>query len=255
MTNHTLSDVELIAKKQKEITHTKLVQAGLVIVIALLSVALVLVILFARISPPRSTSTIDVITRASSTCEDGEKAEICVPDTITMGEPFVYTTKGEKLVDNFASVELQIVCKVKDGEFVSSIATIPYSHLPNGEFDIRRSTSVPEVSRIQSSDDCVMQSIASYTFYSENNGNEIPFTVKEVGTSNHFKLIVPEDVSVTPTTVIAQVPQPPSTPAPATPQVDNQPDPVPIPEQVQPDPQSCNLQRLPLIGGLLCQVL
>lgn len=255
MNNHTLSDVELIAKKQKEITHTKLVQAGLVIVIALLSVALVLVILFARISPPRSTSTIDVITRVFSTCEDGEKAEICVPDAITMGEPFVYTTKGEKLVDNFASVELEIVCKVKDNEFVSSIATIPYSNSPKGEFDIRRSTSVPEVSRIQSSDDCIMQSIASYTFYNENNGNEIPFTVKEVGTSNHFKLIVPEKKQKVSMAVTPPLKSIAPTPQPATPQIEDTPDPVPDPEQVQPDPQPCVASNIPLLGGLLCRVL
>ena len=256
MSNGTLTDVELIAKKQKEITHTKLVQAVLIIIIALLSIAILLFILFARITPPSSQPTVDVITRVASTCQNGEKADICVPSEVTAGEPFTYTAKGEKLVDNFASIELQITCKIADAEFVSSIATVPYSHLPKGKFDIKRSTSVPIVSRIQSSDDCIMQSIASYTFYSENNGAEIPFVVKEFGTSNHFKLTVPEEeVSVAPAPAIAQVPQAPVASTPATPQVDNQPDPVPIPEQVQPDPQSCTFQRLPLLGGLLCQVL
>lgn len=258
MSNGTLTDVELIAKKQSEITHGKLIQAVLVIIIALLVGTVAMLILFARITPPANSPNLDVINRFVSTCEDGSKAEVCVPTTITAGEPFTYYTAGEKLVDNFAKVELQIICKVEDSEFTSSIATVPYSDIQKGKFEIKRSTSVPIVSRIQSSDDCKLQSITSYTFYSENNGNVIPFIVTEVATSNKFQLVVPEEeVSVAPP-VIVQTPAQPTT-TPATPQVENQPEPVPSPEQVQPDPQptpnTCIASNLPLLGGLLCRVI
>lgn len=107
-----------------------------------------------------------------------------------MGEPFTYETSGKKLVENGADVRLQINCVVNSYDNPYTIGTF-YSDLPKGDFNLKRSTTVPVSSKLQSSKKCKLTSVASYTFYrADRNGNETSFTVSEVGESNEFELVV-----------------------------------------------------------------
>ena len=255
MNNNTLTDVELIAKKQNEITHGKLIQAVLVIIIALLVGTVAMLILFARITPPSPTPEIDVI---SWELYDG-KYGLKVPDTITVGELFSYQARGEKLVSGDPEVRLQTVCMNDGGQVIQTIATFTSVGVPKGKFTVNRKTTVPPSTKNVASDNCELQSVSTFTFYTvDSTGNEQSFEISEVAQSNKFKLVVPEEeketVSViTPTT--PQVTQPITSPQVAAPTPQEAQDPVPQPEQVQPDPQPYIVGRVPLLNSILCRVL
>jgi len=146
-----------------------------------------------RATQPAPSSTIDVLERHPT----AKGYDIDVPEVITAGVPFVYETKGKKLVQNGAEVRLQINCNVNNLEYPYTITTF-YSNVKAGDFTIRR-TATALSPRLQPSKDCTLSSIATYTFYrSDDSGNESSFTVTEVGKSNPFELIVPETIPIEP---------------------------------------------------------
>lgn len=210
-----MNDVQFLAKKNAEITKLKLIQAGLILVIIALAVTISVIAILSRISQPAPEPKVDVIQRA--TFCDG-KYSVHIPEgfkdcdkkpTITAGEPFVYNTTGKKLVANGANVKFQLVCELKGNEQLTSLGEV-YSNIPAGDYNLKRTYTIPINSRIMSSDNCTFQSIATYTFYqADQAGTERSFDVMEVGRSNPFKLVVPEDAEPTATTQSTNnVPQP-----------------------------------------------
>ena len=167
-------------------------RTGLVIMFAMLigSYAILFVIIVNNVYEASQTNTvseIDVIERVKYA--DG--STIKVPEVVTVGDPFVYETKGKKLVQNGADVRLQINCLVDGFDTPYTLGTF-YSDLPKGDFDLKRTTTVAVSSRLQSSDKCKLTSVATYTFYRvDKDGNEVPTTVREIGESNTFRLDVP----------------------------------------------------------------
>lgn len=168
------------------------IRTGLVVMFALLIVSyVVLAVVYVnsiyQATQTNSVSEIDVIQRKAYA--NGKTIE--VPAEVTVGVPFVYKTEGKKLVENGADVRLQINCIVNGFDSPYTLGTF-YSNLPKGEFKLERTTTVPVSSKLSTSDNCTLTSIATYIFYRvDKNGNEVPTTVREVGESNRFKLVVP----------------------------------------------------------------
>lgn len=175
-------------------------RTGLITMFSLLIVSYIILAVFYvdainQATQPSPKSSIDVVRR-----EKIDGYEIKVPDVVTVGEPFVYEVKGEKLIDNGADVRQQINCIVgEDGlDTVYTLGTF-YSNSPKGKFEIKRSTTIAVTSRLQSSKKCVLSSIATYTFYrADNDGNESSFVVNEIATSNPFELRVVEKPATDP---------------------------------------------------------
>lgn len=254
MSNGIATDVELIARKQKEITRARLIQAALLIVIVLLVGVIATLAILSRVSLPAPTPRVDVITN---------NTKLQVPDVITVGEPFTYTSKGTKNYENSADVRLQTRCYINGNEVINSFSTF-YSVIPKGEYQLKRTTSLTPTARTLNSDDCVLQSIATYTFYIIDNGIERSFTVTEFNESNKFRMVVPpEEVSQSsPQSTVAPqatVPTPQAQAPVAIPSPTPEVQPVPTPEVVNPTPPpaSCLLglpvQNVLLLGGLLCR--
>lgn len=253
MSNGVATDVELIARKQKEITRARLIQAALLIIIVLLVGVIATLAILSRVSLPAPEPRVDVISH---------NTKLQVPDTITVGEPFVYTTKGTKNYENSADVRLQTLCIIDGNEVINSFSTF-YSVIPKGDYELKRTTSLTQTARTLNSDNCKLQSIATYTFYLIDNGIERSFTVTEFNESNTFRLIVPpEEVSQStqPTAAPqAAAPTPQSQQSETIPQPEPQVQPVPQPDVVNPTPPpvSCVLglpvNGVPLLGGLLCR--
>lgn len=131
---------------------------------------------------------VDVIKRTKY--QDG--STIKIPTVVTAGMPFVYETKGEKLVQTGGTVLFQITCKTTaDVSQITPLGSI-YSNLPKGKFDIKRSYTIPASTRLTPSEDCRLQTYTTYTFYTtDKNGLDQSFSVAETGESNSFKLVVP----------------------------------------------------------------
>jgi len=170
------------------------VRTGLIVMFSLLMVSYGVLVVFyvnslynATVASPNPP--VDVIVRTPYELGNTIKA----PEIVTAGEPFVYETRGKKLVENGGTVLFQMVCKI-DGktEQIVPLGEV-YSNLPKGDFDIRRTYTIPVSTRQQSSDSCKLQTSTRYTFYTtDRDGSERSFDVTETGESNSFKLVVPE---------------------------------------------------------------
>lgn len=175
------------------------VRTGLVVMFAMLlgSYAVLAVILINTVYQSVTTNTKSEITVVERTkFNDGNTIE--VPKEITVGKPFVYHVSGKKLVQNGADVRLQIDCTVGEYSTSYTLGTF-YSDLPVGKFDLRKQTTIAVSSRLQASDDCYMLSVSTYQFYNvDKDGNEAPTTVREIGKSNRFKLLVPTEPATQP---------------------------------------------------------
>lgn len=239
-----MSDVEILAKKNDEVTRLKLIQSGLIIFILLLLSTLVFILIVARFQEPSPTPQVRVIERELFEGKYGLK----VPDTITVGELFTYEAKGKKLVNNDAEVRLQTVCTVNGAQNIQTISTF-FSNGVRGAFHIKRTTSVPVSTKAVASDDCYLESISSFTFYQvDSNGLSRSFVVTETGKSNKFKLLAPqEEVSTT-----QSIPQPPVASAPIVPQISRPAEPVQnVPVEQPNQPEKGLLKRIPVVNGLL----
>ncbi len=176
------------------------IRTGLIAMFALLlgSYVVLGVILVNTVYQSTQTNTvseIDVIERKAYA--DG--STIQVPEVVRVGEPFVYKTEGKKLVENGADVRLQINCKVNGLDQPYTLGTF-YSNLPKGDFKLERVTTVAPTSRLVTSDECRLTSIATYIFYRvDTDGNEVPTTVREIGESNTFRLEVVTEPATQPT--------------------------------------------------------
>lgn len=240
-----MSDVDILTKKNSEVTKLKMIRAVLILAVIVLLGFIAAVAFIVQVSPPSPTPRIDVIT---------DSTPIKVPEVITVGEPFTYQTSGVKHYENSGEVRLQTVCKVNGNEVINSFSTF-YSNLHKGEYNLSRTTSMTKTARTVNSDNCTLQSIASYTFYLVDNGVERNFTVTEFNESNKFKQIVPEDAEEgtsttngerSPLSNAAQVPSLPTAPQPQSPN----PTPVPTPDVIEPQPPQ-GLRSIPLVDGLL----
>ena len=176
------------------------VRTGLIAMFSLLLISYgVLVVFYVNslynVSTATPTPPVDVLRREKY--EDG--STIKVPSVVTVGEPFVYETKGEKLVDTHALVKLQLDCKVLgDTRQITPLGEI-FSSLPKGDFNVSRSFTIPVSTRLQASDDCKLQTSSDYIFYaSERDGSESSFIVTETGESASFKLLVPRQPATEP---------------------------------------------------------
>ncbi len=188
-----MNEAELLVKKNKQIAQDKVIKLVQQIVIYVLLAGYIFLLFISRISPPEPNARIQVIDRYNSLCADGEKAQICVPQTIVAGESFEYKGKGKKLVSNSASIQFQVNCKVNGTESILNVGSVPYSNIPKGEFEIKRTFTIPVTTRTLPSDDCLFQSVAVYTFYQTINNSEQPIDIKNIGTSNHFVLQVKKE--------------------------------------------------------------
>ena len=176
------------------------VRTGLIFMFSLLMISYgVLVVFYVNSLYNATTATpdppVDVLIREKY--DDG--STIKVPSVVVVGKPFVYETKGEKLVDNKALVRLQLDCKVLGGtRQVTPLGEI-FSELPKGDFTISRSFTIPVSTRLQTSDDCKLQTASTYTFYTtDRNGSERAFNVIETGESASFRLEVPVEPATQP---------------------------------------------------------
>lgn len=176
------------------------VRTGLVVMFSLLMISYgVLIVFYVNSLYNATTATpdppVDVLRRYKY--PDG--STIKVPSVVVAGKPFVYETKGEKLVENQATVKLQIDCKVLgDTRQITPLGDI-FSTLPKGEFNISRSFTIPVSTRLQPSDDCKLQTASTYTFYTtDRNGSERAFNVIETGESASFRLEVPVEPATQP---------------------------------------------------------
>lgn len=172
---------------------------------ALIASTLVTVVLFTAlvftlipyIQLPSPTPSIKVIERYG---------DIKVPTVITAGVPFEYQLDGNKLVSTGADVRLQINCEILGSESINTIATF-YSNVDKGIFHIQRILVIPVNSKVNSSEDCYLQSISTYTFYQvDSGGSERTISVLSVGRSNHFKLVVPPTSSLDGTNDVSVLP-------------------------------------------------
>lgn len=168
------------------------VRTGLVVMFVLLvgSYAVLAVVVVNSVYKTVTTNTrseIKVVERKKY--PDG--STIKVPAEVTVGEPFVYEVEGKKLVQNGADVRLQVDCTINGLGTQYTVGTF-YSDLPIGDFKLKKLTTIAVSSRLQTSDNCYLSSIATYQFYNvDDDGNEVQVTVREVGKSNRFKLSVP----------------------------------------------------------------
>lgn len=169
------------------------IRTGLIVLFSLLMISYVILAVFYinslyNASTASPNAPVDVIERTAYA--DG--STIKIPPVVTAGEPFVYQTRGDKLVDTGGTVLFQMTCRVADKiEQVTPLGSI-YSALPKGKFDISRSYTIAVSTRLTSSDDCRLQTIATYTFYvTDKDGSERSFDVTEKAESNSFKLVVP----------------------------------------------------------------
>lgn len=170
------------------------VRTGLIVMFSLLMISYgVLVVFYVNSLYNASVATpdpsVDVLKREPY---DDQGSTIKVPPVVTAGEPFVYETRGEKLVDNQATVKLQLDCKVLgETRQITPLGEI-FSNLPKGKYDVSRSFTIPVSTRLQSSDDCKLQTASTYTFYTtDRSGTERSFIVTEQGYSASFRLNVP----------------------------------------------------------------
>lgn len=185
------SDLDILENKNAQLKKQKLITAGLIILSLLLLSLVMFMVITSRLQPPSDQPTVKVLDRNLYEGKYGLK----VPSVITVGELFDYQTSGTKYVENNPEVRLQTVCVVKGSQVIQTIGTFTSVGVGKGDFDIKRSTSVPPSTKNVESDDCELQSIATYTFYTvDENGNESSFNVSETAQSNKFKLIIPEDV-------------------------------------------------------------
>lgn len=176
------------------------IRTGLVVGFALLIVSYIVLAVFYinainKATQPSPEASVDVMQFKKQA--DGSTIE--VPKVITVGEPFRYHIEGKKLVDNGADVRQQITCRA--GDNVSTVYTLGtfYSDQRKGDFNITRETTIAVSTRLQPSKNCTMQSVGTYTFYRvDSNGNETSFSVREVGESNTFELLVPEQPATKP---------------------------------------------------------
>lgn len=175
-------------------------RTGLIVMFSILLLSYGVLIVFYlnslyNVSTATPNPPVDVLIRDKY--DDG--STIKVPPVVTVGEPFIYSTSGEKLVDTNALVKLQLDCKVQgDARQITPLNEI-FSRLPKGKFDVNRSFTIPVSLRLQSSDDCKLQSSSDYIFYaSERDGSESSFIVTETGESATFKLLVPRQPATEP---------------------------------------------------------
>lgn len=188
--------IPTLDNKNAEVKRLRLTNAGLIIIVVLLVATLLFLAIASRLTPPSPRPSIDVLQRHLYEGKYGLK----VPTEITVGKLFNYQSEGKKLVDNNPEVRLQTVCRANGVETIQTIATFTSIGVTKGDFKINRSTTVTPSTKNVPSNDCELQSLATYTFYSvDSNGNESSFTVTETARSNKFKLIVPTN-SEAPTT-------------------------------------------------------
>jgi len=194
-----MNDVQFLAKKNAEITRLKLIQAGLILVVIALASAIAVIAIASRFQEPKPSPNVDVITRKPVNGKDCSVLKF--PKVVTAGEPFQYTTCGQKLIAVDATVLYQITCDVEGSQQLVPLGTA-YSDFKTGEFEVTRTFSITST-RLQNSDKCYFESVPTYTLYQvDNSGAQRSFEVREPIKSTEFKLIVPEDqqaVTVTPT--------------------------------------------------------
>ncbi len=169
------------------------IRTGLIVLFSLLMVSYIVLAVFYinslyNASTASPTPPVDVVQR--TTYPDG--STIKVPTVVTAGEPFIYETRGEKLVETGGTVSFQMACEVSVGiEQITPLGSI-YSALPKGKFDIKRSYAIAVSTRLSPSDNCRLQIIAKYTFYvTDKDGSQSSFDVTDTAASNSFKLVVP----------------------------------------------------------------
>lgn len=185
-----MSDVEILSKKNSEITKLRTFNAALVVVVMVLAAAGAFTVVLSRFQPPRANSEINVIDRKVLSKEGNT---ISVPKRIVAGEQFTYHTEGTKFYSNSAQVDFQTICRFGNIESITNVGSVPYSNVPKGDFDVDRVFVIPNNSKMTSSKDCKLQVIARYTFYQlDENGYERQIEIPETGISNTFELVVPE---------------------------------------------------------------
>lgn len=194
-----LSDVELLTKKNNQIKKLRIQAAVQWIVIIALALTIAGVALISRFGSPSAQPDIDVVTREVF---DNDGSNIRVPATyepgqelpiITAGQAFTYNTRGVKNEAVGGDIDYQLVCQIDGSEQLTNIGNA-YSNAAKGKLNITRSFTISVTTRLQDSDKCRMQIIAAYIFYQRDAGGTTqPIEVKEIGTSNYFKLRVPKD--------------------------------------------------------------
>jgi hypothetical protein len=171
------------------------VRTGLIVMFSLLMVSYGVLVVFyinslynATVATPQAP--VDIIVRTPY--DDG--STIKVPPVVTSGVPFIYETRGDKLVDTGGTVLFQMTCKTAENtEQITPLGSV-YSNLKKGKFDIRRTYTIASSTRLQPSESCKLQTITKYTFYSKDrDGSQGSFDVTELGESNSFKLVDPDE--------------------------------------------------------------
>lgn len=146
-------------------------------------VLLAFIVISSFASPPQVTPRIEVV----------RDNRMSVPEEVTVGERFAYRITGNKLVDNGAEVRLQLSCIIDNTESISSVAVF-YSDIEKGRYDVSRNMVIIPSPRVADSDNCHLESIATYTFYQVDRfGQEQSINVPLKTESNTFKLVVPEE--------------------------------------------------------------